>query len=184
MPNTFYRVFYHLGEARGLYDAGSAFYVPRIQQGGGRHDIQEDGIIYCALEPLSALVEKLDKFKNQKINLEDLARVDGSRMALAEFRVNSVNMLDCRANAALQKLKVSSGDMASRERKVTQSISKRIYDMGADGFIWNSAIEGKWSNASLFLSRVREKLELLDMVVLDFKHKAFLEAAEYWNITT
>lgn len=184
MPDSFYRVFYHHGEARGRYEQGGPFYVPRVQQGGGRHDIPDDGIIYCSLEPLSALVEKLDKFKNQKISLDDLTRVDGSRMALAEFKVKNGNLLDCRLAETLEKLKVTSGVMASRERKVTQPISKSIYDMDMDGFIWNSAIDGKWSNASLFLSRVREKLELLNLEVLDLKQRAFLEAAEYWNITT
>lgn len=184
MPNIFFRVFYYLEGLKSPFEAGGAFYVPREYQGSGRHDIVEDGIIYCSLEALSTLVEKFDKFKNQHIDLDDLRKKNGSRLALVKFQIKGENLVDMRLPESQLQLKLTSAVMESRERKITQPIAKRIYDTGADGLIWNSSIESQWSNASLFHSRVKAKLELVEeVIVLDLENPYVREAADYWNIS-
>jgi hypothetical protein len=184
MPNLYYRAFYALPGARGQFEAGGPFYIPRDYQGGGRHDLGDEGILYCSLAPLSAVVEALKPFRNQSLGPADLAKRDGAKLALAQFRCPGENLADLRKLTKLSELKISPANLASSDRQVTQAIAKKVYAAGADGLVWVSALDAQWSNASLFSSRVRNKLKLVNEVTeLSLTQPLVLEAADYLNIS-
>jgi len=48
----------------------------------------------------------------------------------------------------------------TRNRQTTRAVSQKIHQKKKEGFLWPSALEASWANASLFESRVRSKLLL------------------------
>ncbi len=183
MPETFYRVFLYQSTQKNPREKGGALFLPREYQGGGRHDISEDGILYASVEPVAAVCENLKRFRNLEIDDRDLARPDGLRMALVKLGLDTRRLIDLRAAQTLVKLKLAPAEIATSERRTTQKISRTIYEYGADGFFWWSTLEAKWSNVSLFYSRVSKRLKVLEPpVVLDVENRVVVDAARHLNI--
>lgn len=69
--------------------------------------------------------------------------------------------------------------VATRDRGVTQGIALRLFDEGADGFVWWSTLESSWPNLTLFAERASSRLALVgDPELLTVRHSAVRLAAE------
>jgi hypothetical protein len=56
--------------------------------------------------------------------------------------------------AVLQHLAIRPDHLASRERRITQAISRMIHGRGFPGFRWWSALAGDWHGTVLYLDHV------------------------------
>lgn len=179
-----FRVFLVSGSENDPHKKGGPRYRPKEYQGSGRHDIDKDCIFYCSLDEVSAIAESIKRFRNQKLCNEDLKRRDGSYMALAKFELINPILVDLRDAHQIIKINTSPVNIATHDRETTQKLSELIYQKGADGFLWWSTIEAKWSNLSLYCSRIEPKLKLAEPIkALDTGSPGFKAAAYYLNIT-
>jgi hypothetical protein len=65
-------------------------------------------------------------------------------------------------------------------RAQTQAVSRQIYESGAPGFRWWSALHGAWHSTVLFVDRVPlASIGFHDPELLTIDHPAVLEAAAY-----
>ena len=68
--------------------------------------------------------------------------------------------------------------LASRDRALTQHVSRRLYEAGTAGFRWWSALHGDWHAHLLFLDRVAPgELAYATPEALDISHSAVIAAA-------
>lgn len=178
-----FRTFIYDEKQSDIEDKGGSLYVPKEYQGSGRHDISGEGIFYCALERISAVAERLQSFRCHKLDNEDFKRRGGMVVALVKYELDSNNIIDLRAPGQLKKINALPSQIATHDRKITQSLAKAIYAKGWDGLLWWSAIEAKWSNASLFSSRIKDKIKVAgEIEILSIEHQTVKEAAKMINI--
>lgn len=178
-----YRVFPYDKSQRVFKNKGGPLFVPVDYQGGSRHDIAGVGLLYCTLEPVAAVSERLQSFKQSTLGNDDFNRGSKEVLAMTSYELAGANIIDLRDARQVIKIKTTISDMATRNRDVTQKLAKDIYEKGLDGILWCSTIEAKWTNASLFLSRIRGKIKVAGGIeVLDVNHTVVVEAAEILNI--
>lgn len=161
-----YRVFTKIPASDAIREFGGPLYVPREFQGNGRHDIPDDGIIYCALDAVSAIAENIKGFINLTINNDDFKRKGKAVQALAEMAMTGERLIDLRDAKEMVKTKTGPMAIATHDREITKGLCKMIYDKQVDGFIWWSTIEAKWSNVTLFESRVKNKIQVQKIIPL------------------
>jgi hypothetical protein len=178
-----YRAFYNKAGIQSPLEKGGPLYIAREYQGGGRHDLANEGIFYCSLETVSAVAERIKPFRNMKINNDDLIMKDGSKLALASYELKGANLVDFRDARELIKMKIAPADIGTQDREVSQKLSAAVHQSEADGFIWWSTINAKWSNLSLFDSKTKNKLSLTGKIIeLNIANDLVIEAAKILNI--
>ncbi len=157
----FYRVFPWNSKSQ-KSQHGHAFYIARSKQGQGRFDIPElDGVLYCSKDPVSAVAEFIQVFRGQAMMEAHFERPDGLINALACLQYpDSKKLIDLDDPYTLVRLNVRPSQFLTRNRQKTRAISQEVHRKKADGFLWPSALEASWINASLFESRVGSKLSL------------------------
>ena len=162
-------------------EPGGALYVPRLLQGGNRHDNPARyGVLYASRDPVSAAAERLRAFRRWEIADPDFLRPDGSRYAVVTIDDAAVTgMVDLDDPAVLHRRNLRPSTVATRDRRTTRRLALELYDEGADGLAWWSTIEGAWINASLFAERAVPKLSVVGTPeVLTIDHPAVRAAAE------
>jgi hypothetical protein len=69
--------------------------------------------------------------------------------------------------------------VATRDRASTRAIALRIFEEGAQGFVWWSTLEASWPNATLFAERAAPHLRLAaEPELLSVQHPTLRAAAE------
>jgi hypothetical protein len=151
-----YRVFDWDGKSTGDSFGGPLF-VYRTRQGSGRHDAPDlFGAWYLSQSAVSAVAESLQYLRGHAVTSEDFQRTGGVRKALVtldlstEDRPAPVDLDDpCELTARAWR---PSG-IATRHRAATQAVARALYEEGAVGFCWWSALEASWINLTLFHER-------------------------------
>jgi hypothetical protein len=179
-----YRLFSWDGHAREA-EEGGPFYVPRLAQGQGRHDIPErDGVFYASLNALSAVAEWVQFFRGREVTPDHFKLASGRVKALATLTLSDksplVNLDDPKI---LVDCDIRPSEIITHNRNVTRLISSRLFDAGYPGFLWPSSLEGAWINATLFQSRVQTSLTLTgDIRPLELSMPEVQEAAAFFGI--
>jgi hypothetical protein len=142
------------------------YILPAGVQTGGRFDLGTSPTLYLALEdPAHALAEVLQSLRGSRaLRAGHLRRKPRGRpgiflpLAVVETWVDAAvyDMLpDLGDPANLVRLGIRPDDLASRERIVTQRISRKLHhDHWLPGFRWWSAFSGDWHVAVIFQDRV------------------------------
>jgi hypothetical protein len=162
------------------HEPGGPLFVPRWNQGAGRHDNPyEYGTLYASRSPESAVAEYLHYFRGQSVSDADLRFADGRALHLAAIddgEIPALPDLDDPQELVAQKLRPSA--VATRDRSVTQAIALELFGTGAEGFSWWSTIEAAWINVTLFAERAIERLSLAgEPEALRTSHPAVVQAA-------
>lgn len=142
--------------------------MPRQKQGAGRHDIPErDGVIYASRVSVSAVAEALKSFRGQTVPGSLFERTDGNNIALATLTLDDgTTLVDLDDATELAHRRITPSHVASIDRPTTQAIARRIFDEGAAGIAWWSALKSSWKNATLFETRVKGRLLAVDIEIL------------------
>jgi RES domain len=151
-----YRVFRSVAGASSDAPGGPLF-VPRERQGAGRHDSPgRYGAFYAARTPIAAVAESIQAFRGRELGEDDLARADGSALALAELEdapLESAGLRDLDDPAVLVAEAWRPSWVVGRDRAVTQAMAVRVFEAGGLGLSWWSTIDASWTNVTLFAER-------------------------------
>jgi len=180
-----FRLFLWDGKSRGASSGGPLF-VPRDRQGAGRHDIPEtDGVLYGSWVAISTVAEAIKSFRGRTIGGDFFRRPDGLVLAIAPLEPDDrAVIVDLNDPRNLVKRGLTPAKMATFHGQTTQDIARRLYDEGAAGFSWWSALEAEWQNVTLFESRVKKHLKVKDApIVLHARLPEVQEAAQRLVIT-
>lgn len=164
----------------GVRDAGGPLFVPRIDQGYGRHDDPSAyGVLYLSRSAESAAAEYLKDLRRHEVSPKDL-EIDGTRLALATLDEEGLPArlldLDDPRNLVARNLRPSG--VATHDRDVTQVLAGGIFDDGHVGFEWWSTIEASWINVTLFAERALAAISLVgEPEVLTLDHPVVRAAA-------
>lgn len=165
--------------------------APPHLQNYGRFDLHgQPSVLYLAQTPGHAVAEVLRGLKRSpadphrhRLEPEDLTCA-GHPRAIVPVRLPrdvADRVPDFGCGEVLERFGVRADQLCSRDRRVTQSAARRIYDHrdGVPGFFWWSAFHGDWHVLLLFLDRIgMDALELGEPEILTVKHPAVREAAE------
>lgn len=124
-------------------------------QGSGRFDLPGKPVLYLAETAVHAVAEKLQRFRGQKIDRNDLKEA-GRPLALVECTVALEHIADLCSPATLVQHGIAPDAVASRHVATTQAIAKLVYDEGYKGLRWWSALSGDWHTIVLFLDRTTD----------------------------
>ena len=166
-------------------EPGGALFVPRWNQGAGRHDNPyEYGALYASRSPESAVAEYLQFFRGQTVADGDLRFADGRTLSLAEIQDTELpDLPDLDDPDELARRKLRPSQVATGDRDVTQALALRLFGEGLSGFSWWSTIEAAWINVTLFAERALELLgEAAEPKPLSTSHPAVQAAAERLGI--
>jgi RES domain len=174
-----YRVFPWLADAEPTQPGGPLF-VPRLDQGQGRHDNPNAfGCLYLSRSNVSPVAEVLRDYLGRPVEVTRLLR-EGSPLSLASIddaTLDALLDLDDPRNLVARELRPSR--VATRDREATQPMALSLYREGVEGFEWWSTIEASWINVTLFEDRVTDRLTLMgEPEPLTLDHPAVREAAE------
>lgn len=138
------------------------YVLPAGAQTGGRFDLGTSPTLYLALEdPAHALAEVLQSLRGKRqLRPGHLRRKARGRpgvflpLALVESWMDAslyARLPDLGDPATLVRYGIRPDDLASRDRAVTQRISRTLHDQhDLPGFRWWSAFSGDWHVAVLF----------------------------------
>lgn len=174
-----YRVF-PWSPGAGPADLGGPLYVPRLDQGSGRHDNPEVyGALYLSRAAVSPVAERLRVLRGRTVT-EAHFRREGARLSLAEIDdAPLARLLDLDEPRRLSERALRPSTVATRQRDLTQPIALAIWDEGAPGFEWWSTIEGSWINVTLFAERAVDRLQVrAEPEPLTVDHPVVREAAD------
>jgi hypothetical protein len=80
---------------------------------------------------------------------------------LAEISLgDNVPLIDLRDAKELVARQISTAHVTTRDYVVTRRLAGALYDEGIAGFLWVSALDARWTHATLFSSRVASHLKL------------------------
>lgn len=148
-------------------------------QGGTRHGLPDlDGVLYASTIPISAIAEAIKDFRGRTLENEDLKQY-GKALSLATLelpdRVSLVNLCD---RTQLARIEVDPVHIATGDRTLSQRVARELHARGTSGFLWWSSLEAKWTNASLFESRIRDVIAVKKPIIpLSIDHTDLIEAA-------
>jgi hypothetical protein len=154
-------------------------YVNRTLQGGTRHGLPDlDGVLYTSTVPVSAVAEVIRDFRGRTLENEDL-KLYGNRLSLVTFELDAqVTLIDLCDQNLLSQIAIDPMQIATKDRTLSQRVARQLYAQGAPGFLWWSSLEAKWTNASLFESRILTFLSVLDPIIpLAVDQPVLIEAA-------
>jgi hypothetical protein len=165
--------------------------LPAGVQTGGRFDLGDTPTLYLAMEdPAHALAEVLQSLRGKRqLRAAHLRRKARGKprtfhpLAVAEAWVDAGvydALPDLGEPRNLVRLGIRPDDLSSRERAVTQRISRKLHDEhGLPGFRWWSAFSGDWHVALLFQDRVNAAaIQYGTPDPLHLAHPVVLAAAE------
>jgi RES domain len=156
-----YRAFPSLPGA-GPTDEGGPLFVPRLDQGRGRHDNPDAyGALYLSRVPASPVAEVLRDYLARRIPPSPLLR-EGSPIALVTVAEDDLDLIDLDDPRVLSALDLRPSGIATHDRETTQPLARRLYDEGASGLEWWSTIEASWINVTLFADRAVGRLSVVD----------------------
>ena len=174
-----YRVFPATPGARPR-SPGGPLYAAREAQGSGRHDNPDSyGALYLSASPVGAIAERLQAFRNQRLEEADLVLSQGRRLLLVtldDARVDGV--LDLDEPRVLLERSLRPSRVATHERRTTQRIARHAFEDGATGVAWWSTLEASWINVTLFAERAPGLAPAGDPEVLSLDHPALRAAAD------
>lgn len=179
----FFRVFPWDGVSTGAERFGP-LHVARALQGSSRHGCPERyGVLYCAREPISAVAERIQGSRGHALATPDLS-LEGMKLALVQLRLRkSETIIDLDAPANLADRGLRPSRVATSNRSATQAVAIQLFEEGASGFLWWSALEAAWINASLFVGRVASVLGVVDRPrFLTLENPELLQAADRLGI--
>ena len=160
-------------------EPGGALHVPRTRQGAGRHDNPDIyGALYLSHSPEAAIAEVLQVFRGQELSDVDLVRADGRPLALCPYEWRG-SLLDLDDPRVLVQLSLRPSEVATRHRRLTQQMARRLFEDGHAGFSWWSTLEASWIHVTLFAERVEQQLRISSRPeVLHLRNPALRSAAE------
>ena len=160
-------------------EPGGALFVPRFDQGGGRHDNPDTyGAIYLSTVPAASVAELLIVLRTQRLRPQHLT-TEGFPYALAGIDEGAIEVLDLDDPRNLAARDLHPSGVATRVRRRTQRLALRLYEEGVDGLAWWSTIEASWINVTLFDDRAAGRLTVVgEPEPLTLDHPAVREAAE------
>lgn len=164
----------------GPHDPGGPLYVPRFDQGGGRHDNPDVyGAFYVSRVPASPIAELLRDYSSRAAPPQPLFR-EGAPIRLATIDDSTIEeLVDLDDPRSLVERELRPSGIATRARDRTQRLALTIYREGIPGFEWWSAIEASWINVTLFEDRTEGRLTVVgEPEPLTLDHPAVREAAE------
>jgi hypothetical protein len=163
----------------GPTDEGGPLFVPRLDQGRGRHDNPDVyGALYLSRVPESPIAEVLRDYVARGIPPSPLLR-EGSPIALAAVAEGDLDLIDLDDPRSLSARELRPSKVATHDREATQPLAHRLFDEGAAGFEWWSTIEASWINVTLFEERAARHLRLDgEPEPLTLDHPAVQAAAE------
>jgi hypothetical protein len=164
----------------GLRELGGPLYVPRLDQGEGRHDNPDAyAALYMSKDPASPVAELIRSAPQGELE-PDLLLHEGEPYRLAEFDDSELRgLVDLDDPKSLVERDLRPSGVATRYRTPTQRLALRIHQEGAAGFEWWSTIESSWINVTLFAERAAAHLRLRgEPEPLTPDHPAVREAAE------
>jgi hypothetical protein len=94
----------------------------------------------------------------------------------------AARLVDLADPATLVRVRVRPDTLALPEsdRAQTQAVSRQIFESGAPGFRWWSALHGGWHSTVLFVERVPlPMLTFGEPEIVGIEHPAVMEAAPY-----
>lgn len=129
-------------------------------QTSGRFDLADrPPVLYLAESPEHAVGEKLQRFRGRRLTPLHL-REFGHGLAIVPVipapRVVKA-VADLTDPATLDQLDLRPDAIASRDRRRTQAIARRLHETGWSGLHWWSAITGDWHTTVLFLGPRRAR---------------------------
>jgi RES domain len=159
--------------------------VPRERQGANRHDNPDRyTALYLSREPDGAIAEAIQGFRGRTLTDRDLERADGRRLALATLDDREVPpLVDLDDPAVLVARGWRPSQVATRHRATTQSIARTLFDDGAVGCSWWSALDAAWTNVTLFGSRGGRLALAAPTEPLSVTHPGVVAAAERLGVT-
>lgn len=141
-----------------------SFSATHVQPGqaSGRFDLGDRPLVlYLAESPEHAVGEKLQRFRGRRLTPAHLWEY-GHRLAIVRVTpaarvVRAIG--DLTDPKLLHRLDLRPDVVASRDRRPTQAVVRRLYQEGYAGLHWWSALTGDWHTTVLFLDsgRVRRK---------------------------
>jgi hypothetical protein len=162
-------------------EAGGPLWLPRLQQGGGRHDNPDlYGCLYLAEEPVSAVAEMLAPFRGTGRLLPSMLVRYGKPLALAALELeDGLTAVDLDEPSTLIATGLRPSRVATRRREVTQAQAADVYAShpAAIGIRWWSTLEASWINWTLF-ERAAPALALAGVEALAVEHPVVREAAD------
>jgi RES domain len=163
----------------GLAEPGGPLYVPRLDQGDGRHDNPDVyGALYLSRVPASPIAELLRDAPQGALQPALLLH-EGEPYRLAAFDDSLADLVDLDDPRTLLLRALRPSGVATRDRERTQTLGLSIYREGASGFEWWSTIESSWINVTVFAERSADRLTLTgEPEALTLDHPAVREAAD------
>lgn len=172
-----YRVFPHAPDRR-----PDPFAVPRQLQGGGRHDDPDHyTALYLAREPISAVAERIQGFRGQRLTEGVFIRPDGRVDTLAVIDDSGwPELVDLDDPEVLAARGIRPSHVATGDRPTTQHLALELFLGGATGLAWWSTLEASWTNVTVFEERLALALRRVVAVEpLTLAHPAVREAADH-----
>ncbi len=167
-------------------DPGGPLFVPRSEQGRGRHDAPDAyGALYLSRTEQSAVAEYLWPFRGQTLTPADLTRGGVPSHAIMRFEDAALGPLtDLDDPNELVRRALRPSVVATRQREVTQAYALRLFQEGLPGFEWWSTIDASWKNVTLFAERAAARLRTTGRPEpLGVDHPSVVEAAEVVGVT-
>jgi len=161
-------------------EPGGPLYIPRIDQGDGRHDNPDAyGALYVSRNPASPVAELLKDVPLGRLQ-PALLRHEGHSYALIALDDSDVDgVVDLDNPRILSDRRLRPSLVATGRRTITQRTALDIYRGGATGISWWSTIEASWTNVTMFAERAAGRLVTVgDPEPLTPDHPAVREAAE------
>jgi RES domain-containing protein len=159
--------------------------VPRERQGANRHDNPDlYTALYLSRDPASAIAEAIQAFRGRTLTDVDFERSEGRRLALAALDDSDVPpLVDLDDPAVLLAHGWRPSQVATRRRATTQAIGRRLYEGGAAGCSWWSALEAEWTNVTLFGRRGGPMRLAAPTEPLSLVHPGVVAAADRLGVT-
>ncbi|MFQ5704709.1 MAG: RES family NAD+ phosphorylase [Gemmatimonadales bacterium] len=169
---------------------GAPFSLTHVQpqQTSGRFDLGiRPAVLYLAESPEHAVGEKLQRFRGRRLTPMHL-REYGRTLAIVSVtpaaRVIKA-VADLTDPEVLHRLKLRPDIVASRDRRRTQAVARRLYEEGYSGLHWWSALTGDWHATILFLDSDRVHTRALTFgqpEPLSLQHPGVVRCFEFLGI--
>ena len=163
---------------------GGALWIPRENQGEGRHDNPDVyGCFYLTDREVSGVVEQLAPWRGLQFSPDLLLR-RGRPLAVAAVEVpDEAVLVDLDEPRVLVREQLRPSIVATRTRAVTQPQALALHERHpeAAGLRWWSTFESLWANVTLF-DRVAGRLRVAAVRALTPEDDAVVEATAFLGL--
>ena len=157
----------------------------KSMQGVGRHDIPDKtAVIYCSQSSVSAIAEVIQGFRGITLGDGDFKVPQNKMRALCHFVLDdNISLIELNDPIELNKRQLKPSQVVSSNRKVTQNISRSLFDENISGFTWWSTLNSSWENVTLFKKRTIDNISIDgDIIPLNTQLPVLMEAADILRI--